>query len=259
MFERLSHIFDRNEARFIGWFVAIFLMTAAALAAFGLLPSELQEESSGSSIDESFSQAILRALSGAAAPDAGSAVEDVRASQRAGQAGYSEFGSILAPRTGTSAPAAGSTSSIAVSGTGLPQRISIPKISMDTEVRVPASSDVATLDKELLKGPVYYPGSGTGNGGNMFIFGHSTGHSVVINKAYKVFNNIKLLSKGDEIFVQSDGRTLVYRVRTVDLVDKNDTMVTFDTSSTLLTLSTCNSFGTKADRYVVVAELSRTL
>ena len=49
-------------------------------------------------------------------------------------------------------------------------------------------------------------------------------------------------------------KRFTYRVRSVDKVDKDETLVTFDTKAHLLTLSTCNSFGSKSDRFVVVAE-----
>ena len=70
----------------------------------------------------------------------------------------------------------------------------------------------------------------------------------------KVFNNIKTLNKGDFIYVESGNTTYTYKVREVTEVNKNDTLITFDTSVNMLTLSTCDSFGAKTDRYVVTAD-----
>ncbi len=237
MFEKL---FDKNEYRFILYFVGIFLGTAALLAAFGLLPSELQEESEGGTLLQNVEDSALNILS---------------ANNEKVTAGN---GQVIAPLEqpkmyGTSK----STSTQRVVVGGYPSRLVIPSIDVDTKVYVPASTDVTTLDRGLTKGPVYYPGSGTAAGGNMFIFGHSTGHKVVINKAYKVFNELSSLSQGDEIYIVSNGNTFVYVVKKVSKVNKNETLVKFDTKSHLLTLSTCNSFGARTDRFVVTAEFSR--
>lgn len=138
----------------------------------------------------------------------------------------------------------------------LPFRIVAPAIALDTFVELPASSDYVTLDNALLQGPVYYPGSGLAGNGNMFIFGHSTSYQIVQNKSYQVFNNIKTLAEGDEITVYGEDKMYVYKVRNVELVDKDETFVSFTPGKDTLTLSTCNSFGKKSDRYVVEADFA---
>ncbi len=219
-------IFNKNELRFIGYFFLVFLGTAALLAAFGLLPSELEESSNG----DTLTQAIVNsAVSTQVAPANTKPV-------------------VTKPQTGT----VKSTQKVIVAGN--PTRLTIPAIGLDTIVYTPKNTDVATLDHDLTKGPVYYPGSGTAAGGNMFIFGHSTGYKVVINKAYKVFNDLHTLTNGDMINVVSNGHTFLYKVKSVSKVNKDETLVKFDTDAHILTLSTCNSFGAKSDRYVVVAE-----
>jgi len=138
----------------------------------------------------------------------------------------------------------------------LPYRVSAPSINLDTVVQLPASSDYVTLDSALGRGPVYYPGSGLAGNGNMFIFGHSTSYQIVQNKAFQVFNNIKQLKQGDEVTVYGNDKVYVYTVREVKLVDKDETFVSFTPGKNTLTLSTCNSFGKKSDRYVVEADFS---
>ena len=225
-------LFNKKEASFILWFAVVFVGTAGLLAGLGLLPSELQEHSDGKTLSEE----LAERAAGTVVPNSNGASNTVS--------------NVTAPN----ATATNAKNTNAASVNAYPTHLSIPKIDLDTDVVFPKDTDTNTLDTALTQGPVYYPGSGTVNSGNMFIFGHSTGYKVVINKAYKVFNDIKTLSVGDTIFVQAGDKKFSYRVRSVDKVNKDQTLVEFDTNSHLLTLSTCNSFGAKTDRYVVVAE-----
>ncbi len=138
-----------------------------------------------------------------------------------------------------------------------PDRVTISKIGVDSVVEKPQSQDVTVLDQALNKGAVYYPGSGTVDRGNMFLFGHSTGFSVVNNQAYKTFNDLNKLVKGDEIEIESDGKIFIYKVTNLSLVDENSAFVDFSKTNRMLTISTCNSFGAKQDRWVVEAEFDR--
>lgn len=136
-----------------------------------------------------------------------------------------------------------------------PTHIHIPKIGVDTPVSNPESDNVDVLDEWLTKGSVHYPGSGEINYGNMFLFAHSTGFKVVQNKAYKAFNDLKSLANGDEIYVTGDnGKLYLYTVTSVKMATDKDVLVRFDGVGHMLTLSTCNTFGKKEDRYVVEAE-----
>jgi len=135
----------------------------------------------------------------------------------------------------------------------LPERIVIDKIGVNTPVSNPDQSDNETLNGALLKGAVRYPGSGTLGRGNMFIFGHSTGLRVVNNQAFKAFNRVRELNIGDQIRIFSKNMEYNYKVLSVKLVDSNTALVDFSRQETMLTLSTCNVFGQKQDRYVVEA------
>jgi LPXTG-site transpeptidase (sortase) family protein len=136
-----------------------------------------------------------------------------------------------------------------------PDRVIIDKIGVDTPVGQPETQDVSVLDQFLTQGAVHYPGSGTVEQGNMFIFGHSTGLSVVRNQAFKAFNNIENLVQGDIITVISEGREYKYRVSSVNLYNEDEALVSFTSSARTLTLSTCNTFGAKQERWVVEAEM----
>jgi LPXTG-site transpeptidase (sortase) family protein len=142
----------------------------------------------------------------------------------------------------------------AISADDIPARVISTQLGLDTKVSNPETTDIKTLDGELLKNAVRYPGSGTLASGNMFIFGHSTGFKVVNNPAYKAFNEIKKLKEGDKIEVQAvSGKTFTYRVLSVEIASKYDTYISFTAKSPTLTLTTCDSFGKRSDRYVVKA------
>jgi LPXTG-site transpeptidase (sortase) family protein len=135
-----------------------------------------------------------------------------------------------------------------------PDRIVIKKIGVDAKVLQPNSVNVATLDEALKSGAVYYPGSGSVEQGNIFIFGHSTNWPVVQNQAYKTFNGLDKLASGDLITLSAGDKNFSYKVTSVELADSNNVLVKFDNSGQTLTLSTCNTFGEKQERWVVVAE-----
>ncbi len=144
--------------------------------------------------------------------------------------------------------------------TSYPDYISIPSIGVESAVGKPQTQDIATLDAYLSRGAVYYPGSGSIEQGNMFIFGHSADiYQGVQNAALKVFNGFSKLKTGDSIVVTADGVRYVYKVTSVKNVTEDDALVTFDTSKRKLTLSTCNTFGQKQDRIVVEADFSHIL
>jgi LPXTG-site transpeptidase (sortase) family protein len=135
-----------------------------------------------------------------------------------------------------------------------PDRITIDKVGIDSVIEQPVFRDVTTLDHALSSGAVHYPGSGTIEQGNIFLFGHSTGFSVVNNQAYKTFNGLNKLEEGDLITLEADGQDYEYRVENVYLADDSNVLVEFDSSQRRLTISTCNTFGQKQERWVVEAE-----
>jgi len=135
-----------------------------------------------------------------------------------------------------------------------PIRIVAEKAGVDTRIENPASDNVATLDQALTLGAVRYPGSGFPGKGNMFLFGHSSHLSFVRNQAYKAFNNIENLNNGDIIQVYSESNEYRYRVTSVRLDKDSEVLVDFSNDKNMLTLSTCDNFGGKQDRFVVEAE-----
>lgn len=136
-----------------------------------------------------------------------------------------------------------------------PLRIEIPAIQLSAPISNPASTDVAVLDEKLLAGAVRYPTSARlGERGNVVLFGHSSYLPIVGNQAYKTFNGIQKLVAGDAVTVYSSGTAYVYRVRNMMKESANDAGINLAVEGKVLTLSTCNSFGTKSDRFVVTAD-----
>jgi LPXTG-site transpeptidase (sortase) family protein len=137
----------------------------------------------------------------------------------------------------------------------LPLSIQIPVIGVDAQVYNPSTTSAEVLDNYLLKGAVRYPGSGLpGGSGNIFIFGHNTRIRVVNNQAFKTFNDLNKLKEGDLIHLFSDKNEYVYKVLSVTMVSADKALVQFDTKTKMLTLSTCDNFATKSDRFVVQSE-----
>lgn len=137
-----------------------------------------------------------------------------------------------------------------------PNRIIIEKLDLDVQVLNPADDSIAALDSALLSGAVRHPSSADfENTGTMFLFGHSSYLPAVNNANFKAFNGIQKLVWGDEIVIKSKDRAYTYRVERVYKAEASETEVELDHSEPRLVLVTCNSFGSKDDRFVVEAIL----
>ncbi len=136
-----------------------------------------------------------------------------------------------------------------------PVKISIPAINLSATIANPDTTDIAALDSLLLKGAVRYPTSATlGENGNLILFGHSSYLPIVRNQAYKTFDGIQKLRPGDAITVYSSDAAYSYRVRSVEKEDATSAAIPLSVSGKVLTLSTCDSFAAKTDRFVVTAD-----
>lgn len=135
-------------------------------------------------------------------------------------------------------------------------RVEIPSVGINVTIKNPASTDVAVLDEALLTGAVRYPASAKlGEEGNTILFGHSSYLPIVNNKAFKAFNEIQNLEKGDRITVYGETMAYVYAVKTVAEADAESDAIPLTKTGHTLTLATCDSFGKKTDRFIVVADL----
>lgn len=130
--------------------------------------------------------------------------------------------------------------------------------SLDREIAVlnPDSTAVDVLDSALLKGAVRHPDSADFvNTGTIFLLGHSSYLPNVVNKNFQAFNGIQKLAWGDIIRVVSSDMEYVYSVDRVYEAKASDAEVPLQFEVPKLVLATCNSFGTKDDRYIVEASL----
>lgn len=137
-----------------------------------------------------------------------------------------------------------------------PERIVIDALDKTIPVLNPETNDVATLDTALLSGAVRHPDSANfQKTGTMFILGHSSYLPVVHNKNFQAFNGIQKLVWGDTIRLFSKDMEYIYTVDKVYEAKAADARVPLQYEEAKLVLATCNSFGTKDDRYIVEASL----
>lgn len=153
------------------------------------------------------------------------------------------------------------TSSVSAATSGekvdavLPLRIVIDRLDREVVVHNPTSRAVADLDEALLRGVVRHPDSATlDQDGNVFILGHSSYLPKVFNKNFQAFNGIQDLEWGDVIKLYADGVVYEYRVEKVYRAQAQDVTVPIANTGKMLTLATCNSFGSVDDRYIVEAK-----
>jgi LPXTG-site transpeptidase (sortase) family protein len=120
----------------------------------------------------------------------------------------------------------------------------------------PESQSIEALDTALLSGVVRHPDSADfARVGTIFLFGHSSYLPNVMNKNFQAFNGIQKLAWGDTIRLQSSDMEYVYRIDRVYEASANDAEVKIETGKAKLTLVTCDSFGSKSDRFIVEASL----
>ena len=133
------------------------------------------------------------------------------------------------------------TSVSSLAGATRADRIVISRVGIDVPIRS------GVLGAPIAEHVAYrYPGtSWPGGHSNMYLYGHAR---------VGTFLNLKLMRVGDIVLVHlATGAWVRYRVTIVRRVPWNDGRWTLDTSSERLTLQTCTSWYTTADKIVVVA------
>ena len=136
-----------------------------------------------------------------------------------------------------------------------PTKIVIERLDKTIEVLNPTSRNIADLDEALLGGVVRHPDSAhLEQDGNVFILGHSSYLPNVLNPNFQAFNGIQNLQWGDLIEVESEGVTYIYRVERVFEANAQELVVPIAVDEKLLTLATCDSFGSVEDRFIVEAK-----
>jgi LPXTG-site transpeptidase (sortase) family protein len=141
----------------------------------------------------------------------------------------------------------------------LPVSMYIERLDKTIEVLNPESRTIADLDTALLSGVVRHPDSAAPNqDGNVFILGHSSYLPNVFNKNFQAFNGIQNLEWGDVITLETNKNVYTYRVEKVFKAKAADVTVPIADTVNMLTIATCNSFGSSDDRYIVEATLQAT-
>ena len=141
----------------------------------------------------------------------------------------------------------------------LPSKLIIEKLNKVEPILNPTSNSVEALDAALLKGVARHPDSATfAKVGTMFILGHSSYLPIVHNKNYQALNGIQTLVWGDLIRIQSSDTEYLYRVEKVYQVKASLAEADITWGKGKLILATCNSFGTKDDRFIVEAYLVKS-
>jgi len=137
----------------------------------------------------------------------------------------------------------------------MPVSIYIERLDRTIDVLNPVSRTIADLDTALLDGVVRHPDAATPNqDGNVFILGHSSYLPNVFNRNFQAFNGVQNLEWGDTITLTSENAIYTYRVERVYEARASDVTVPIAGDEKLLTLATCDSFGSVDDRHIVEAK-----
>jgi LPXTG-site transpeptidase (sortase) family protein len=137
----------------------------------------------------------------------------------------------------------------------LPVRVVVKDAGIDSKVLNPASTDLDTLNAAVDEAAMRWPTSGLlGQDGTVALFGHSSHLPVVHNQAYKTFNGIEHLKKGQIVSVYSGTAEYRFAVTGVRVASAEEDVVELPSDGKHLVLITCDNFGSKSDRYVVTAD-----
>jgi len=142
-----------------------------------------------------------------------------------------------------------------MSAPDMPVSMYIERLDKTIDVLNPVSRTIADLDNALLSGVVRHPDSATPNiDGTVLILGHSSYLPNVLNRNFQAFNGIQNLEWGDIITLTSNGAEYTYRVERVYEARASEVTVPIKGDSKLLTIATCDSFGSTDDRHIVEAK-----
>jgi len=125
-------------------------------------------------------------------------------------------------------------------------------------VLAPINWDVAEPDilESLKSGVAHYKGtSHPGDGGNIFLVGHSSNYFWIKSDYNQIFSLLDKLQSDDRIEIKYKTSTYIYKVIQNKVVSANEVEVLNNTPKELLTLMTCWPVGTSLNRLIIQAEL----
>lgn len=135
--------------------------------------------------------------------------------------------------------------------------IRIPRIKVEAPVVWNLNPD--DIEKDLERGVVHYPGTGSpGDNNNTVITGHSSQWSWTGGKWGTAFVLLDKLKPGDKIYIDYTGKTFVYEVNGREITNPFDTKNFAATPEARLTLMTCWPIGSNSMRLYVKAKLVGT-
>jgi sortase A len=121
-------------------------------------------------------------------------------------------------------------------------KITIPKLNLELPILA------GTTNNHLKAGATTYRSNQVNGKGNYVLLGHNMGQKHVL------FSDLKQLSLGDKIKVQTADATKVYTVTRKQIVSERQGEVLRNTSDNRLTLVTCDKGTATSNRLVVTAE-----
>lgn len=134
----------------------------------------------------------------------------------------------------------------------LPERIYIPKISVEAPVIISQSLDEKDLQNDLEKGVIYLPGSAALNeNGTMVIMGHSSAYPWYSGSYGSIFALLNKLNIGDEFTVFSKNKSFIYRVESKEIKAPKDLIFQKDKDNSVLYLVSCWPINTAWKRIVI--------
>lgn len=121
------------------------------------------------------------------------------------------------------------------------------------------SYDETIYNQTLKSGLAHFKGTPLpGDGGNAFIYGHSSVPSFFNsnqNNPEVVFSKLDSVEIGNQIAIEKDGKNLYYTVRKKKLVEPNDiSILKPQNDKETVTLMTCWPLGIGSKRLIVIAE-----
>ncbi len=139
--------------------------------------------------------------------------------------------------------------------------VKIGSVGIEDIVVIPnvESSQEEVYDQYLKRGVAHFKGTPLpGDGGNSFIYGHSSVESFFSrhqNLPETIFTKLENIDIGDDVYITKDNQELHYVVRKKKIVESTDFSI-LDTQGNkeTLTLMTCWPLGIGTKRLVVVAE-----
>ena len=121
------------------------------------------------------------------------------------------------------------------------------------------SYDPDTYNNSLTNGLAHFKGTPVpGDGGNSFIYGHSTVQSffdINPNNPEIVFSRLENAEIGDKVTLQKENDVLRYTIRKKKIVDESDfSVLGTSNDKETLTLMTCWPLGIGTKRLIIIAE-----